>query len=109
MGEPERERVEGAPAPPADDPLEAVISLAEAARLSGLAAHTLTLQAERGKLHARKVGHSWITTRYWLEVYLAHHARNARRAGNARSTGGAGNGETAGSARRRLDPDCGRG
>ena len=54
-----------------------MISLAEAARLSGLAAHTLTLQAERGKLHARKVGHSWITTRYWLDDYLARHARHA--------------------------------
>ena len=78
MGETERAAGAGAPAPPADDPLEAVISLAEAARLSGLAAHTLTLQAERGKLHARKVGHSWITTRYWLDDYLARHARPAR-------------------------------
>jgi hypothetical protein len=102
----ERERGEGAPAPPADDPLEAVISLAEAARLSGLAAHTLTLQAERGKLRARKVGHSWITTRYWLEEYLAHHARNARRAGNGESAGDAGSVGTAG---RRLDPECGEG
>ena len=39
----------------AGDPLDAVLSLAEAARLSGLAAHTLTLQAERGRLHARKL------------------------------------------------------
>ena len=75
MDETERGPGAPAPAPPADDPLEAVISLAEAARLSGLAAHTLTLQAERGKLHARKVGHSWITTRYWLDDYLARHAR----------------------------------
>jgi hypothetical protein len=75
MDETERAVGAPAPAPPADDPLEAVISLAEAARLSGLAAHTLTLQAERGKLHARKVGHSWITTRYWLDDYLARHSR----------------------------------
>jgi hypothetical protein len=57
------------------DPLDAIISLADASRLSGLAAHTLTLQAERGKLHARKVGHTWITTRYWLDQYLSAHAR----------------------------------
>jgi hypothetical protein len=88
----ETERAAGAPAPapapPADDPLEAVISLAEAARLSGLAAHTLTLQAERGKLHARKVGHSWITTRYWLDDYLARHARHARRRPDPDGCGG---------------------
>jgi hypothetical protein len=57
------------------DPLDAIISLADASRLSGLAAHTLALQAERGKLHARKVGHSWITTRHWLDQYLSTHAR----------------------------------
>jgi hypothetical protein len=57
------------------DPLDEILSLAEAAELSGLSAHTLTQQAERGKLHARKVGHSWITTRHWLAAYLAGHAR----------------------------------
>ena len=51
------------------------LSLAEAAQLCGLAAHTLTQQAEKGKLHARKVGHTWITTRHWLDRYLADHAR----------------------------------
>jgi hypothetical protein len=55
--------------------LDEVITLAEAARLSGLAPHTLTLQAERGKLRARKVGHTWITTRDGLAAYLAAHAR----------------------------------
>ena len=66
---------------PADgrDPLDEVITLAEAARLSGLAPHTLTLQAERGKLRARKVGHTWITTRYWLDAYVAAHARRSPR------------------------------
>ena len=60
---------------PHPDPLDEVLSLAEAARRSGLAAHTLTLQAEKGKLRARKVGHTWITTRHWLAEYLATHAR----------------------------------
>ena len=66
---------------PARDPLDEIISLAEAAELSGLRAHTLTQQAERGKLHARKVGHSWITTRYWLAAYLAQHARRRTESG----------------------------
>lgn len=60
------------------DPLDEIISLAEAGRLSGLAPHTLTLQAEKGKLRARKVGHSWITTRHWLGVYLTTHSRHGR-------------------------------
>jgi hypothetical protein len=60
------------------DPLDEILSLAEAAQLSGLAAHTLTQQAEKGRLHARKVGHTWITTRYWLDQYLALHARPKR-------------------------------
>ncbi len=70
----------------ARDPLDEIISLAEAARLSGLAPHTLTLQAEKGKLRARKLGHTWITTRHWLEVYLATHSRlrhRARESGDA--------------------------
>ena len=62
----------------AGDPLDEVISLAEAARLCGLAPHTLTLQAEKGKLRARKLGHTWITTRHWLDVYLITHSRHRR-------------------------------
>jgi hypothetical protein len=69
--------------PPVDpqtgrDALDEVITLAEGAQMCGLAAHTLTLQAERGKLRARKMGHTWITTRHWLDVYLADHARRKR-------------------------------
>lgn len=66
------------------DPLDEVITLAEAAGLSGLAAHTLTQQAERGRLRARKVGRTWITTRHWLDAYLAGHARRRDPAGRAR-------------------------
>jgi hypothetical protein len=71
---------------PQDDPLDLVITLGEAARRCGLAAHTLTLQAERGRLRARKVGHTWITTPYWLECYLAAHAR--RKPGTDGAAGG---------------------
>ena len=77
----------GGPAGPPNDPLEAVITLGEAARRCGLAAHTLTLQAERGRLRARKMGHTWITTPYWLAAYLATHAR--RRPGAAGAADGA--------------------
>jgi len=56
------------------DPLDQVISLAEAAEIAGLSPHTLTQQAKRSRLHAKKVGHTWMTTRHWLALYLdAHH------------------------------------
>jgi excisionase family DNA binding protein len=55
--------------------LDEIVTLAEAARLSGLSAHTLAQQAEKGKLRARKVGRTWITTRDWLAEYLARHSR----------------------------------
>ncbi|MCK9496538.1 MAG: hypothetical protein M0R75_13725 [Dehalococcoidia bacterium] len=61
-------------APLEDDPLDQVISLAEAAELAGLAPHTLTQQAKRNRLHARKIGHTWLTTRYWLDEYLRAHS-----------------------------------
>jgi hypothetical protein len=68
-------RQNATPQPQAQDALDEVLSVAEAAALSGLAPHTLSQQAERGKLHARKVGHTWITTKYWLNEYLTAHAR----------------------------------
>jgi hypothetical protein len=67
-----------------------VITLAEAARRCGLAAHTLTLQAERGRLRARKMGHTWITTPYWLAAYLTAHARRKPDGAGAADGGGAG-------------------
>ena len=60
------------------DPLDEVISLAEAAQLCGLSPHTLTLQAEKGKLRARKLGHTWVTTRHWTDVYVAEHGRRGK-------------------------------
>jgi hypothetical protein len=75
-----------AAAAPVPDPLDEVLTLSEAAVLSKLAAHTLCQQAERGRLRARKVGHTWITTRHWLAVYLGEHARS-RRGGDPGSLG----------------------
>lgn len=58
--------------------LEDLLSLSEAGRLSGLSPHTLAQQAERGRLRARKVGGTWITTHQWLEEYLVKHSRRRR-------------------------------
>jgi hypothetical protein len=58
--------------------LEEILTLSTAAQLSGLAAHTLAQQADRGKLRARKIGRTWVTTRQWLDEYLATHSRAAR-------------------------------
>jgi hypothetical protein len=57
------------------DEFEDILTLVEAGALCGLSPHTLAQQAEKGKLRARKVGHTWITTRQYLEAYLAQHAR----------------------------------
>ena len=57
------------------DELDDILTLIEAGELCGLSPHTLSQQAEKGKLRARKVGHTWITTRQCLDAYLAHHAR----------------------------------
>ena len=64
------------------DPFEYLLTLAEAARRSGVSAHTLAQQAERGRLQARKLGRTWVTTTAWLDAYLATHAR--RRPQNGR-------------------------
>jgi hypothetical protein len=57
------------------DELADILTLAEAGALCGLSPHTLSQQAEKGKLRARKVGHTWITTRRCLDAYLEQHAR----------------------------------
>lgn len=57
------------------DELDDILTLIEAGALCGLSPHTLAQQAEKGKLRARKVGHTWITTQQCLDAYLAHHAR----------------------------------
>jgi hypothetical protein len=59
----------------ADVTLADVLSLAEGARVSGITAHTLAQQAERGRLRGRKVGRTWITTRQWLSEYMQERAR----------------------------------
>lgn len=58
-----------------------ILTLSEAAQLCGLAAHTLTQQAEKGRLRARKIGRIWLTTRQWLAEYLATRSRRRARRG----------------------------
>ncbi len=57
------------------DVLGELLSLSEASELSGIAAHTLTQQAKRGRLRARLIGHTWVTTREAVDEYVASHAR----------------------------------
>ncbi len=57
------------------DELDDILTLTEAGALCNLSPHTLSQQAEKGRLRARKVGHTWITTRHCLDAYLAQHAR----------------------------------
>ena len=48
----------------------ALISLSEAAAISGLSMKHLGLLARRGDLQARKIGRNWVTTRAAVEDYL---------------------------------------
>ncbi len=61
--------------------LDEILSLAEAAQIAGLASHTLAQQAAKGQLCARKIGHTWITTKNWLNEYIALHSRRQNQAG----------------------------
>jgi hypothetical protein len=62
--------------------LDDIITLAEAAEELGIAASTLRHQAQVGRLEARNVGKTWITTRQEVERYRAE---NLGRVGRPRS------------------------
>ncbi len=49
---------------------ERLISLSEAAAVSGLSLKHLGLLARQGKLRARKIGRNWVTTRQAVAEYL---------------------------------------
>lgn len=53
------------------------ISLLDAARYTGLSPQTLKIQAERGRLEARKVGGVWVTSVDEVLRYVASRRRNA--------------------------------
>jgi hypothetical protein len=52
-----------------DDPLNEIWTLAEAATVLGVAPVTLRAQAARGRLKARLIGKTWVTTRSAIEQY----------------------------------------
>jgi excisionase family DNA binding protein len=49
---------------------EELISLAEAAKLTGLSQDYLKQIARKGRLRARKIGRNWVTTKTAIEAYL---------------------------------------
>lgn len=48
-----------------------LISLAEAAKLSGLSSGHMRLLAKQGKIWATKIGRNWVTTQNAVQAYLA--------------------------------------
>ena len=68
---------EETPSSDSDQPsLEDLISLREAAELSGLSAGHLRLLASRGEIWAVKLGRNWVTTAKAVEEYLAQLERD---------------------------------
>jgi len=57
---------------------EELISLAEAAAISGLSTGHLNLLARGGKLAARKIGRNWVTTRAAIEAYARDASKRSR-------------------------------
>lgn len=55
-----------------------LLSLGEAAALTGLSASHLRLLASTGRIEARKVGRNWITSEAAVRAYLADRRRGAR-------------------------------
>jgi len=62
-------------APQAMPSSDELISLAEAAEISGFAQPHLSLLARRGKLWAVKIGRNWLTTREAVKEYMAQDRR----------------------------------
>ena len=59
--------------------LDDLISLSEAAEMSGLSAGHLNLLVRRGHLWGRKLGRNWFTTNAALSEYLAQDRRPGRK------------------------------
>lgn len=55
--------------------LEELISLSEAAEISGLTPSFLRRLARRGDIWGKKVGHTWLTTEKAVREYLARDRR----------------------------------
>jgi len=57
---------------------EELISLSEAAAISGLSLKHLGLLARRGSLRARKIGRNWVTTREAVAEYVRDSFKRSR-------------------------------
>jgi Helix-turn-helix domain len=57
---------------------EELISLSEAAAISGMTRQHMALLARRGALKAVRVGKSWVTTRAAVEDYLGDAEKRSR-------------------------------
>ena len=57
---------------------EELITLSEAAAISGLSQVHLSLLARKGKLRARKIGRDWVTTREAVDEYLRDSFQRSR-------------------------------
>jgi excisionase family DNA binding protein len=57
---------------------EELISLSEAAAISGLSLKHLGLLARRGNLRARKIGRNWVTSREAVAEYLRDSFKRSR-------------------------------
>lgn len=58
-----------------DDAAKKLVSLAEAAEISGLSQGHLRLLAKQEKIWAVKIGRNWVTTREAIQEYLATNPR----------------------------------
>ena len=58
-----------------DDAAKRLVSLAEAAEISGLSQGHLRLLAKQEKIWAVKIGRNWVTTREAIQEYLATNPR----------------------------------
>ena len=55
--------------------LEELISLRQAAKLSGLSPNHLRLLVGNGEIWGKKIDHYWVTTEQAVRAYLARHVR----------------------------------
>lgn len=55
--------------------LNELISLHEAAEVSGLSHGNLALMIRRGELWGKKIGRNWVTTHKAIQIYLARNRR----------------------------------
>jgi len=56
-------------------PIDELISLKDAADLSGLSPSHLRLLVNHGELWGKKIGRNWVTTTLKVQEYLAHNHR----------------------------------